>query len=474
MNKLPSRFGVRLFFSYSHKDSRHRKDMDDTLSLLRRRKILTSWSDLNIVPGQSISAKIREAMESADIMVFLFSRHFIASEACMQEWYDAQQASRPLVRIPIILSDCAWEDVLGEDDIKALPKDGNSIVSISDRNSAWQEVYDGIKAVIEELRTTYTPRNDYMKTMESVEFPSHRPILMADTFVFPSLLSYVRTKGGQIRESTIDNLDDLLREHRLIIHGIELSGKTTLLRYVYLSLVRASDPVLFVDLQTLPDGVFDRYIFDNYQQQFSGDYSTWKQQQYKTIIIDNLSSSGHEVDFVIHCTECYRNVIISCQTDLFNAYFSDDERFKGFLSVGIQPLNHNQQESLIRKRLAIAMDGVVTDGHVDQVEREVNSVIVSKKILPRHPFFVLSIVQTHEAFMPEVSITSYGHCYYVLILSYLVKSGIPKTDDGLNMSFRFAEHLAFFVSETRPVWLPQTLKHSSPNMRRHTSCVIRY
>ena len=46
--------------------------------------------------------------------------------------------------------------------------------------------------------------------------------------------------------------------------------------------------------------------------------------------------------------------------------------------------------------------------------------------------------------MPEVSITSYGHCYYVLILSYLVKSGIPKTDDGLNMSFRFAEHLAFF------------------------------
>ena len=255
MTKLRSSFSAHLFFSYSHKDSRHRKDMDDTLSLLGRQKLLTSWSDLNIVPGQPISKQIREAMDSADIMVFLFSRHFIASKACMQEWYDAQQASRPLVRIPIILSECAWKDVLGEDDIKALPKDGNSIVSISDRNRAWQEVYDGIKAVIEELRTTYTPKNDYTRTMEAVDFLSNRPIRMADTFVFPSLHSYVRTKGAQIRESTIDNLDDLLSEHRLLINGIELSGKTTLLRYVHLWLVGASAPVLFVDLQTLPDGV---------------------------------------------------------------------------------------------------------------------------------------------------------------------------------------------------------------------------
>ena len=264
--------------------------------------------------------------------------------------------------------------------------------------------------------------------------------------MFPSLLSYVRTKGGQIRESTIDNPDDLLRERRLIIHGTELSGKTTLLRHIYLSLVRESSPVLLVDLQTLSDGVFNRFIFENYQQQFCGDYSTWRQQTDKTLIVDNLSSSARKIDFILHSIQCFETVIISCQTDLFNAFFSDDERFKEFLAVAIQPLSHNQQGALIRKRLEIATaEAVVTDGHVDHVERQVNSVIVSRRILPRYPFFVLSIVQSHEAFMPEVSITAYGHCYYVLIISYLVKSGIPQTDDGINMSFRFAQHLAFFI-----------------------------
>ena len=148
MSKHLLRFTVRLFYSYSHKDSRHRKHMDDSLSLLKRRGILSSWSDLSIVPGESISKKIRESMESADIMVFLFSRHFIASEACMKEWSDAQQSSRPIVRIPIILSECPWKDVLDHDDIKALPEDGKPIVSFSNRNTAWQQVYEGIKIVL--------------------------------------------------------------------------------------------------------------------------------------------------------------------------------------------------------------------------------------------------------------------------------------------------------------------------------------
>ena len=446
MSKRLPRFTVRLFYSYSHKDSRHRKDMDDTLSLLKRQGLLTSWSDLDIVPGQSISNSIREQMDNVDIMAFLFSRHFIASDACMKEWYDAQRSSRPLVRIPIVISDCQWKTVLDDDDIKALPKDGNPVVSFSNQDTAWQEIFDGIKAVIEKLRTTYTPKNEYRQTIESLEFPSNRRILIQDIFVFPSLLSYVRTKGGQVRESIIDNLDDLLRKRHLIIHGAELSGKTTLLRHMYLSLVGASAPALLLDLQKLSDGDFDQFIVDNYQQQFSGDYSTWRQQTDKTLVIDNLSSYARETDFILHCKERFEIVIISCQTDLFNAFFSDDERFKGFLTAGIQPLSHSQQESLIRQRLAIAKAGTpVTDGHVDQVERQVNSVIVSKKILPRYPFFVLSIVQTHEAFMPEVSITSYGHCYYVLIISNLIKSGIPRTDDGINISFRFAEHLAFLI-----------------------------
>ena len=45
--------------------------------------------------------------------------------------------------------------------------------------------------------------------------------------------------------------------------------------------------------------------------------------------------------------------------------------------------------------------------------------------------------------MPEMHVTSYGYCYHVLIVSNLIKSGIPQTDDGIGASFNFGEELAF-------------------------------
>ena len=85
----------------------------------------------------------------------------------------------------------------------------------------------------------------------------------------------------------------------------------------------------------------------------------------------------------------------------------------------------------------------VTDGRIDQIENHVNSIITSKRIVPRYPFFVLSILQTYETFLPEMHVTSYGYCYHVLIVTNLVKSGIPRTDDGTGTAFIFAERLAF-------------------------------
>ena len=167
MSKQPQPFIVRLFYSYSHKDSHHRADMQDTLSLLRRRRTLTDWSDLSIVPGKSISASIRRAMETSGIMAFLISRHFIASDACMEEWNDAKRAStsRSLVRLPIILSDCAWQDLLEDDDLKALPDDGIAVAKFADKDEAWQQIYAGIKDIIEDLRTTYSPKPSFIDNL---------------------------------------------------------------------------------------------------------------------------------------------------------------------------------------------------------------------------------------------------------------------------------------------------------------------
>ena len=157
---------VQLFYSYSHKDAQYRQSMETALVQLRRDKLLRQWSDQRILPGQKISQAIRENMDNANIMVFLLSPDFIASEECMKEWSRAGEMvsnGKPLFRIPIILRECAWLDMLGSDDVKALPADGRPISSFSDQDVAWQQVYEGIKSVVNKLRIAFIPKQGLYK-----------------------------------------------------------------------------------------------------------------------------------------------------------------------------------------------------------------------------------------------------------------------------------------------------------------------
>ena len=178
MSKRQPTFGARLFFSYSHQDSQYRAKMADSLSLLVRRQLLTTWSDLSIAPGESISNSIRREINTANIIAFLLSHNFIRSDACMEEWNIAKRRSKNglLIRIPIILSDCPWPDLLECDDIKALPRDCVPITRFEHHDEAWQQIYEGIKKAIEILRNTHSPKPQFFDEAEKTYFSAQRPI----------------------------------------------------------------------------------------------------------------------------------------------------------------------------------------------------------------------------------------------------------------------------------------------------------
>ena len=59
-------FTIKLFYSYCHKDSKHREDMEKSLTLLRDQDgILKYWSDQQILPGQDIPERIEERIKPA-------------------------------------------------------------------------------------------------------------------------------------------------------------------------------------------------------------------------------------------------------------------------------------------------------------------------------------------------------------------------------------------------------------------------
>ena len=448
MPNNPSSLSVQLFYSYSHKDIQHKKNMETTLATLKQQGLLQDWSDTQIMPGQSISEAIHTKLSESNIIAFLLSSDFLASEECRKEWRFAKKladSGRLVYRVPIILRDCPWQDFLANDDVKALPVDGQAITTYQDRDSAWQEVYEGIKSVIDSLRTTYTAKPAFLADLSSTDLPLSKPVSLEDIFVFPHLTTQeYTTTAGRISENDISSVDDLLDQGHSVIHGQDKSGKTALAKHICRSLVNDGQPVLYADLGAATNPVGDKFLRTLYEDQFNGDYNLWQQQENKSLIIDNMAEAPKHLKFVEECLKIFSHIYLFVSSDVYHSFLRDENRLADFQVINLKSLTHTQQEQLIRKRLStLDRADELTDGFVDQVEDRVNSVIISNKIVPRYPFFVLAILQTYDALMPKtLSITSYGHCYHVFILASIFRAGISEADDSVNSSFNFAEQLA--------------------------------
>ena len=451
MSQKPKSFSVKLFCSYSHRDNEYKKELQKSLSHLRKTKRLLDWSDSNILPGHGIASSISTAMESSSILVFLMSRNFFASKACMEEWEAGKRLAktgRPIFRIPIILEDCPWLELLEDegDDVKALPYDGTPVCTYTDQSKPWMEIYHGIKEVINTLAENFSPKPDFLEQMQQTAFIGKEKLVLEDIFVFPHLSCYTsKQDSAKFSETIITKESELLEKRFALVHGDDMSGKTALGRHLFLSLVRQHASVLYVDLATLSVGPKEKKIQEAYEKEFVGDYHLWKQNENKTLILDNLSADSRLVKFIVFAKEHFSNIFVTLPSNVFKSYFSDDDRFSEFHEIEILALTHSKQEHLIRTRLSLIEDSSqITDGKVDQVETRVNSIIISNKIVPRYPFYVLSILQTYESYMPSnLSITSFGHCYHVLIISRLIKAGISQVDSDINACFNFLEQLSY-------------------------------
>ena len=437
---------VTLFYSYSHKDIVYKKGMETALALLRRDGFLMDWSDAQILPGQSISSTVRTKQSESQISVFLLSPDFLDSDECLREWQHAKQLAESgtlLFRVPIIIRECAWLDFLEDDDLKALPSDGTPVSSYDDPDTAWQQVYEGISAVVDELRNTHSARPTFLDELDAIELPSLKPVALSDLFVFPNLVEYKYGKTV-LHESVISSFDQLRGRDRTIIYGQEKSGKTALARQLVFSHIQDGDPVLFLDMGTATCGPKHDWLRRTYEDQFHGDYNLWYKQDHKALVIDNMHEERSILDFVVACKDDFTQIYLITLSDIFYSYLRDERQLAEFHPMSLEPLTHNQQEKLIRRGLeTIEPQDPVTDSLVDHAEDRVNSIIISNRIVPRYPFFVLSILQTYDALMPQsLSITSYGHCYYVLILASLHRAGISTSDESVNSCFNFAEQLA--------------------------------
>ncbi len=144
---------IKVFISYEHKDMLYKDELEKRLIPFKRNGIIESWSDQQILPGAEWQREIKDAIENSQLILFLISPDFIASEYI----YD-QEISRALDRyrkrevmiIPIILRPTDYSS-LEISKFQALPKDGHPISTSQDQDSAWLDVINQLGKIFDSL-----------------------------------------------------------------------------------------------------------------------------------------------------------------------------------------------------------------------------------------------------------------------------------------------------------------------------------
>ena len=150
---------VRIFISYAHEDEELRDQLVRHLASLSLKTPVDVWYDRKIGAGGPWEPEIKTHFDSSQIILLLVSADFFASEYCnkyeLRRALELRRAGKATV-IPIIVREVAWEDS-DLHEIQATPRDAKPVTGWSDRDAAWKDVVERIRAEVLRLRGTPPP-----------------------------------------------------------------------------------------------------------------------------------------------------------------------------------------------------------------------------------------------------------------------------------------------------------------------------
>ncbi|MBX2929212.1 MAG: TIR domain-containing protein, partial [Saprospiraceae bacterium] len=145
---------LKVFISYSKSDEIHKKALLTHLEPLQRNEHLITWDDTRILPGEDWNARIRQEISSADIVLALLSPDALATDYIWGHEIEKaveQSASGKSTVIPVIVRPCDWgSSPLGR--LSGLPRKAKPITSFVNTDEAWQEVIEGIREVVKQIK----------------------------------------------------------------------------------------------------------------------------------------------------------------------------------------------------------------------------------------------------------------------------------------------------------------------------------
>lgn len=164
---------VEVFYSYHHKDEKLRQQLEKHLSILRRKKLITTWYFQKLQPGVDRPQVINAHLNVADIILLLVSPDFLDSDYCyeveVRRAIERSQTDEAKV-IPVILRPVDWTRTPFSR-LVPLPTDGKPVTDWKSYDSAFYDISLGIQDVAKTVLAKYGIENN----QHPVTLPSQAP-----------------------------------------------------------------------------------------------------------------------------------------------------------------------------------------------------------------------------------------------------------------------------------------------------------
>ena len=141
---------VNFFISYSHKDEVFNDELKNHFAGLKNQGLITGWDGREISPGQDWDDEIRKKLEKADIILFLVSSDFMASEYIRDvEIHKAieRHNSGHVKIIPVLLRSCDYRS-LPIARLQVVPRGARPINNWEDKDAAYLNVVEQIRNIL--------------------------------------------------------------------------------------------------------------------------------------------------------------------------------------------------------------------------------------------------------------------------------------------------------------------------------------
>lgn len=269
--------------------------------------------------------------------------------------------------------------------------------------------------------------------------PDRGQLALKDVFVFPDILeiSYKLKSGGRLVPGE-RLLDELVVDGKVLIAGGEESGKTTLIKRLFLEFHAKGLLPIHLNGKTLKVDSPERLqkdIEEAFREQYDNvDLEVIRQTPatQKVLLVDDfhlLHARRRTEREVVEWMEKLAGRVFLVANDLAHhvlelvnsmGLIEAEERFHHFKLL---PFGHKKRNELIERWFLmdsrIAGDDAQLAQHIVHVERTVDTVI-GRNYLPAYPVFLLSILQAHESSRPvDTSASTYGYFYEIFIRAAL-------------------------------------------------------